>query len=81
MLEQRKSPERPRATEEQVERIHDAFENSRRKSTHRANCQLEIPCTTIWRVLKRRLHMKPYKLRFVQALTNDNREMQITFCE
>ena len=28
-----------------------------------------------------RLHMKQYKLSFVQALTNDDEEMQRTFCE
>ena len=28
-----------------------------------------------------RLHMKQYKLSLVQALTNDDKEMQRTFCE
>lgn len=76
-----KSPGRPRVSEEQVEKIHDAFEGSPRKSTRRASRELAIPQTTVWRVLKRRLHMKPYKLSLVQALTNNDKEMRRTFCE
>ena len=43
MYVQDKGPGRPRVSEKQVERIHDAFESSQRKSTRRASRQLEIP--------------------------------------
>ena len=56
-----------------MERIHGACERSPPKSTLRASRQLQIPQTTVWRVLQRRLHLKPYKLSLVQALTNDNK--------
>ena len=75
-----KSSGRPRAAEEQVERIHDAFEDSPRKFTRRGSVSFEIPHTTVWRVIKRRLHMKPCKLSLVQAFTNDEK-IRRTFCE
>ena len=76
-----KSPGRPRVSEEHVERIHDAFQRSPRKSTREASRELAIPQTTVWRVLKSRLHMKPYKLSLVQALNNDDKKMRRAFCE
>ena len=64
-----------------MERIHDTFEKSSRKSTRRGGRQFEISQTTAWRVFRRRLHMKPCKLSLVQALTTDNKVMGKTFCE
>ncbi|KAJ4445930.1 hypothetical protein ANN_12616 [Periplaneta americana] len=39
-----------------------------KNSTTRASRDLNIPQPTVWRVLKHRLHMKPYKLQLLQAL-------------
>ena len=75
-LRKEKSSGRPHAAEEQVERTHNAFKNSPHKSTYPTSCQLEIPHTTVWCVLKRQLHTKPNKLSLVQVLTNDDKEMQ-----
>ncbi|KAJ4436676.1 hypothetical protein ANN_16807 [Periplaneta americana] len=43
-----------------------------KKSTTRASRELNIPQPTVWRVLKHRLHMKPYKLQLLQALHPDD---------
>jgi len=54
-----KSPGRPRTSQENVHRIQEAYQRSLRKSTRRASRQLTIPHVTVWRVLRRRLLMKP----------------------
>ena len=81
MSVQSKESRRTRVSEEQVERIYDAFERSPPKSTRRARHQLVISQNTVWRVLKKQLHMEPYILSLVQALTNDDKVMQRRFCE
>ncbi|PNF16254.1 hypothetical protein B7P43_G11654 [Cryptotermes secundus] len=75
-----KSPGRPRVSEEQVATIRAAFERSPRKSTDRASRELAIPQSTVWRVLTVRLHLKPYRLQLVQALTNDDKMKRTEFC-
>jgi len=54
-LRKGKSSGRPRVSEEKVRRIQESFERSPRKSTRRASRELEIPQSTVWRVLRRRL--------------------------
>ncbi|PNF33541.1 hypothetical protein B7P43_G17404 [Cryptotermes secundus] len=76
-----KNPGRPRVSEEQVARIRAAFERSPRKSTNRASRELAIPQSTVWRVLTVRLHLKPYRLQLVQALTNDDKRKRTEFCD
>ena len=63
-----KSSGRPRVSEENVRRIQESFELSPRKSTRTASRELGIPHPTVWRVLRRRLLLKPYRLQLVQAL-------------
>ncbi|PNF28684.1 hypothetical protein B7P43_G07888 [Cryptotermes secundus] len=77
-----KSPGRPpRVSEEQVARISAAFERSLRKSTNRASRELAIPQPTVWCVLTVRLHLKPYRLQLVQALTNNDKRKRMEFCD
>ncbi|PNF17518.1 hypothetical protein B7P43_G16941, partial [Cryptotermes secundus] len=71
----------PRFSEKQVARIRAAFERSPRKSTNRASRELAIPQSTVWRVLTVRLHLKPYRLQLVQALTNDDKRKWMEFCD
>jgi len=63
-----KSSGRPIVSEENVRRIEENFERSPRKSTRRASRELGIPQPTVWRVLRRRVLFKPYRLQLVQAL-------------
>ncbi|KAG8222213.1 hypothetical protein J437_LFUL001410 [Ladona fulva] len=39
-----------------------------KKSISQANHELLMTQSTVWRVLKRCLHMKPYRLQLLQAL-------------
>jgi len=63
-----KSSGRPRVSEGNVRRIQESSERSPRKSTRWATRELGIPQPTVWRVLRRRLLFKPYRLQLVQAL-------------
>jgi hypothetical protein len=70
---------RPRVSEENVGRIQESFECSPRRSTRRASRELGILQPTVWRVLRRRLLFKPYRLQLVQALRpNDKRYMKLS---
>lgn len=76
-----KSPGRPRVSEDDVLRIEDSFVRSPRKSTNRASRELGIPQPTVWKVLRRRLLYKPYRLQLVQALKPNDKVKRIEFCD
>ena len=54
--------------EERVERVSDAFAHSPKKSVWRASRELAIPVMSAWRILQRRLQIRPYRLQLLQAL-------------
>ena len=39
-----------------------------------------MPPTTVWRVVRKRLLIKPYKLQPVQAITADDKRKRKQFC-
>ena len=57
-----KSPGRPSTSAETVEQVREAFLRCPRKSVRRASLETQIPQTTVWRILRKRLRFKPYKL-------------------
>jgi transposase len=59
---------RPSASDATVDRIRACFQCSPQKSTRRASRELQLPQTTVSKILRKRLLMKPYKLQLVQAL-------------
>jgi len=63
-----KSPGRPRVSDD-IERVCEAFQRSPRKSVARASRELDMSKIMVWKVLRKRLCFKPYKMRLVQALT------------
>ena len=63
-----KSSGRPPVSEERVERVRETFTRSPRKST-RASLELQMAQQTVWKILRKRLRMIPYKLQLVQALS------------
>ena len=66
----RKSTGRPSVTEEQVEQFRQAFVRSPRKSTVRGSRQIGTPHPTVWRILRKRPKLKPY--RPVSTDTSEN---------
>jgi hypothetical protein len=71
---------RPDPSEEREERVREAFQRSTRKSTNRASLGLDIPQPTVWRILRKRLQVKPYRLQLLQALTDEDKTRRLQFC-
>jgi hypothetical protein len=61
------SPSHPYVSDATVEQLRESFVRSSRKSTRRASSETGIP---VWRVLRKRLHLKACKLSIVQHLTH-----------
>lgn len=71
---------RPRVSEETVERVRQSFVRSPQKSTVRASLEMGIPQKTVWNVLRRRLHFKPYRVQLVQHLIPGDYGRRMEFC-
>ena len=69
-----------RASEESIERVTESFLRSPKKSVHCASCELEMWSMTVWRVLQKRLHMKPYCLHLLQFLKPTDHIDRTNFC-
>ena len=52
---------------------------SPRKSTKRDSLELNIPRTTIWKILEKRLLCQPYSLQLVQALSDGDKHNNMRF--
>jgi hypothetical protein len=71
----RKRTGMPSVTEEQVQQV-----RSPGKSTVRGSSELGIPQPTVWRILRKRLKLKPYRLMLLQKLQRDDHHHRTTFC-
>ena len=71
---------RPRTSDENIERVRQSFVQSPQKSTRRAGLELDLPHSTVWRVLRRRLTLKAYRIQLLQALLPDDKQKRIDFC-
>ncbi|KAG8243443.1 hypothetical protein J6590_045294 [Homalodisca vitripennis] len=60
-LSKGKGSGQPRTSDENVSRTQQTLVRSPGKSTRRASRELQLPQTTVWRVLRKRLVMKPYR--------------------
>jgi hypothetical protein len=75
-----KSFGRPPVSKETVERVRETFTRSPRKSTTRASLELQMPQQTVWKILRKRLRIIPYKLQLVLALSCDDKRVRNSFC-
>jgi hypothetical protein len=50
---------------ERVETIRQSLVRSPQKSVRRAGKELNVPKTTLWKVLWKRLHLRPYRLQIL----------------
>ena len=66
-------------SEGNVEQIRRKLVNSPRKSI-RTSVETQIPKSSAWRIVRKRLQMRPYKLQFVQALKAEDKRKRIEFC-
>ena len=67
MLNTRRSGQ-PRTSEENIERVRQAFQRSPMKSIRTAARQLELPRSTVHKVLHKNLRFYAYKVQMLQAL-------------
>ena len=74
-----KSAGRPRVSEENVERVRESFTCSPKKSVRKASCEFEIPVSTVWKVLRKRLQLRPYRLQLLQALKPTDHGLRANF--
>ena len=59
---------RPRTSEENIERVRQALQRSPMKSIRTAARQLELPRSTVHKVLHKNLRLYAYKVQMLQAL-------------
>ena len=59
---------RPRTSKENIERVRQAFQRSPMKSIHTVARQLELPRSTVHKVLHNNLRLYTYKVQMLQAL-------------
>ncbi|GBM73177.1 hypothetical protein AVEN_30060-1 [Araneus ventricosus] len=67
-----KTSERPCVSAEKVEGIRRTYERSPWKSTYEGNRELKMLQKMVWRVLRKRLKMKPYVIQLVQQLKQED---------
>ena len=70
----------PSPSTETIERVQNIFQWSPRKSIRRASLELQKPSTTVWRVVKKHLHVIPYKLHLLQHLKDTDKSAREDFC-
>ena len=70
---------RPGPSAETVERVRETFVRSPQKSTHRASRELQMPQSSVWRILRKRLRMKGYWLQLLQALNPQDHNLPLHF--
>jgi hypothetical protein len=75
-----KSPGRPFVSDAAVDRVRACFQHSPQKSTRRASPELQLPQTTFSKILRKRVLMKPYKLKLAQALKPEDLAVRHEFC-
>ena len=75
---------RPRTPAENIESVRQAFSRSPMKSIRTAARELELPPTTVYKVLCKRLRLYAYKVQIFQRLSQITRQneksLQITCC-
>ena len=62
---------------ETIKRVQNIFQQSPRKSIRRASSELQMPSTTVWRVVRK--HLIPYKLHLLPHLKDTNKSARKTF--
>uniref|UniRef100_T1JF30 HTH psq-type domain-containing protein n=1 Tax=Strigamia maritima TaxID=126957 RepID=T1JF30_STRMM len=78
-MKHRKRSRRPRISDEHIEEVSQKFQRSPRTSLRRASLQLNIPLSTLQRIIHKKLNYHAYKLQVVQNLLPTDRPQQREF--
>ena len=70
----RKGSGRQKTPEKTVEHACKKILQGLKKSLRRTSAETQIPPISVWRILSKRLIMKPYKLQLIQAITAESKQ-------
>ena len=70
----------PSSSTETIEKVQNIFQRSPRKSIRRASRELQMSSTSVWRVVRKHLHLIPYKLHSLQHLKDTDKPACEDFC-
>jgi len=71
---------RPGPSAETVERVRETFVRNPQKSTTRSSWELQMSQSSVWRILRKRLRIKGYRVQFLQALNPQDHNLRLHFC-
>lgn len=71
---------RPGPSAETVEHVRETFARSPQKSTTRASRALQMSQSSVWRILRKRLRVKGYRVQLLQALNPQDHNLRLRFC-
>jgi transposase len=74
-----KSSGRPLTAEDDAEQVRASFLHSPKK-TGTAAKELSMSKTTVWKVVRKRLVFKPYRIQMVQQLSDEDHRRRLDFC-
>ncbi|PSN45712.1 hypothetical protein C0J52_19129 [Blattella germanica] len=67
-------------TEMAVDQVRESFTRSPRRSIRQASRELQIPRSTVHKILRKRLHLRAYKLQLLHQLKPDDCRKRASFC-
>ena len=71
---------RPSISEEVIDAVRQTFPRSPKKSTRRCSRELQVPQSTVSKILRKHLKFFLYKLQLVQKLHPEDNEKRFEFC-
>ena len=72
---------RPSISLEAVTDVERTFDRSPKKSLRRASSELNIPVSSVYKILKMKLHRHAYKIQVVQMLLEEDFNCRLDFCQ
>lgn len=79
-LRKGKSSGRPATSDAQVELVRATVVNTPRISTRKTGMELQMPHSTVWKIMRKNLKMFPYKLQLLQSLNDGDKVIRFEFC-
>lgn len=77
----RKSSGRARVPLETVARVRQCFEQRPQQSINSAGRELGLPKSTVWKILRKSLSLKPYRLQLLQKLKQGDFDKRKELCD
>ena len=68
-------------SDENCDRVLALIQQDSTLSIRKLSSELNLSYTTIWRILRKELHMHPYKPKAVVPLTGEHKLARVEFCQ